>query len=132
MYSSIERNSCCWKINKLSLELFTGLKHQIATDDRERDLAETVFFFNHEFRLPNPDTENTHCCVNPGLLALPLSASRMGLPLWGAQTEGSLMNFAQALMEVSRGGQWTEEKNKAAETLDKAASSPEFTQAEQT
>lgn len=56
----------------------------------------------------------------------------MGLPLWGAQTEGSLMNFAQALMEVSSGGQWTEEKNNAAETLDKAARSPEFSRAEQT
>lgn len=42
------------------------------------------------------------------------------------------MNFAQALMEVSSGGQWTEGKNEAAERMDKAASSPEFSQAEQT
>lgn len=83
-------------------------------------------------RLPTPDTENTLCCVNPGPLALSLSTSRMGLPLWAAQTEGGLMNFAQALMEVSSRGQWTWGKNKTAERMDKAANSPEFTRAEQT
>lgn len=88
--------------------------------------------FNRESRLPKPDTENSQCCVNTGPLALPLSGSRIGLPLWAAQTEGSHMNFAQALMEVSSGGQWTEGKNEAAERIDKAASSPEFSQAEQT